>query len=121
MNNQIPAYTITKRDFEDAKLLIHKFEQTEWELKDLILEVIRKYAHMSETARSLQYLPAMKEVEGALDEFRREMTYAYESEQSNFFIRKHYYMEHIEPLRKHMYELSKQFHETATTQAVVEE
>lgn len=121
MNDQIPAYTITKRDAEDAKLLIHKFEQTEWELKDLLLQVIRKYAHMSEIARSLQYLPAMKEVEGVLDEFRREMTFAYESEQSSFFIRKHYYMEHIEPLRKHMYELSKQFHETATTQAVVEE
>jgi hypothetical protein len=114
-------YQLTKRDFEDARLLLDKLTQTEWEVKDLLLEVIRKYAHMSETARSLQYLPAMKEVEDVVCDIKRESTFAFESEQSSLFIRKDFYERNMGILLKHLYEISKQFRETVTDQCVVEE
>lgn len=121
MNDQIPEYTITKRDLEDADLLLRKIEHTEWELEDLLLQIIRKYAHLAETARSLQYLPAMSEVKDAVDTIMRDSTFNSDTEIKNFYVTKKFYMDKLEPLRKHLHTLSKQFRETVTIQAVVEE
>ena len=115
----IPEYKITKRDVEDADLLLRKLENTEWEIKELVLQVLRKYAHLSETARSLKYLPAMEKVSELVDDIARENTFRFESGMSDFHHSRTFYSERIEPIRKHLWELGQEFKEVAVIQGVM--
>ena len=115
----IPEYKITKRDVEDADLLLRKLDNTEWEIRDLYLQLLCKYAHMSETARSLKYLPAMEKVSELVDDIGRDNKFRFESGVPDFnFYRKHY-SERIESIQKHLYELSLEVKEDVVVQGVM--
>ena len=115
----IPEYKITKRDVEDADLLLRKLDNTEWEIKDLHVQLLRKYAHLSELANSLKYLPAMEEVSETIDDIARESRFRFESEISTFFYFKKFHDERIDPIRKHLYELSLEVKEDVVVQGVM--
>lgn len=112
-------YEITKRDLEDADLLLRKLEHTQWEIKEAMWPLLRKYAYLSELANSLNYLPAMEEVSETVDDIARESRFRFESEISTFFYFKQFHDERIDPIRKHLYELGKDFREVAVVQGVV--
>lgn len=113
-------YKITKRDVEDADLLLRKFENTQWEIKELLLQALRKRAHLAELARSLSYLPAMKKIQEKVDDIAREGRFNFENELSSFHFFIKFYNEGIEPIRKHLWELGKDFKEEVVVQCVCE-
>lgn len=115
----IPEYKITKRDVEDADLLLRKLDNTEWEIRDLYLQLLSKYAHMSETARSLKYLPAMEKVSELVDDIARDNKFRFESGVPDFNFYRTYYSERIESIHKHLYELSLEVKEDVVVQGVM--
>lgn len=121
MNDTIPEYQMTEQDFHNAKLLLHKLSETEWKLKDLQLEVIRKYAHLSELANSLKYLPAMNGEEETVEDIQRESQFLFESTLSSFARFNQLFKNQEEKLHRHMYAVSKAFCKPVVVQCVCDE
>lgn len=121
MNDTIPEYQITEIDYHKANFVLHEIGQTQWELKDLCLQVIRKYAHLSELARTLKWLPAMEDAKEFPETIERESQYRYDGELSNFNIYTQLFKKQEEEMHKHLYEVGKKFYKSAVAQCVCEE
>lgn len=121
MDNSIPEYQITEQDYQNAKLILHKLSETEWRLKDLLLEVIRKYAHLSELAYSLKYLPAMEDEQEAADDINREAQFLFESTLSTFAGFTQRFKSQEMKLHRHMYALGQTFRRPVVAQCVCDE
>lgn len=118
MNDTIPEYQMTEQDFHNAKLLLQKLGNTQWQLRSLQMEVARKFAHLSELAYSLKYLPAMKGEEETLEDIQRESRYLFESNISSLSIFHQLFNDREEKLHKHMYVVGKSFYKTEDVQVV---
>ena len=118
MDNSIPEYQITEQDYQNAKLILRKLGETEWKLKDLLLEVIRKYAHLSELAYTLKYLPAMEAEQEAAGDIQREAQYLFESTLSCFSGFTQRFKRQEEKLHKHMYSVGQAFYKPVVEQRV---
>lgn len=121
MDNSIPEYQITEQDYQNAKLILHKLGETEWSLKDLLLEVIRKYAHLSELAYTLKYLPALEDEQEAAGDIQREAQHLFESTLSCFAGFTQRFKIQEEKIHKHLYTVGKAFYKTVVAQCVCEE
>lgn len=121
MKTEIPEYQITEQDYRDAMFVLKKIGQTQWELKDLCLQVIRKYAHLSELARTLKWLPAMEDAKEFPETIERESQFCFECELSNFIIYTQLFKKQEEEMHKHLYEVGKKFYKSAVAQCVYEE
>lgn len=119
-NDTIPEYQINEQDYHNAKLLLHKLGETQWQLRGLQMEVARKFAHLSELAYSLKYLPAMKGEEEKLEDIQREARHLFESNISSLLIFHQRFNDQEEKLHRHMYVVGKSFYKTEEVQAVCE-
>lgn len=120
-SNATLEHQMAEQDFHNAKLLLHKLSETEWKLKDLQLEVIRKYAHLSELANSLKYLPTMLGEEETVEDIQRESQFLYESTLSSFAGFKQRFAEREEKLHRHMYVVGQAFYKPVVAQCVCDE
>lgn len=121
MDNSIPEYQITEQDYQNAKLILNKLGETQWRLKDLLLEAIRKYAHLSELANTLKYLPALEDEQEAADDINREAQFLFESTLSTFAGFTQRFKTQEEKLHKHMYALGQAFRRPVVAQCVCDE
>lgn len=120
MNDTIPKYQITEKDCHKAQFVLHEIGQTQWELKNLCLEVIRKYAHLSELAKTIKYLPAMEDANVFPEDIERESRHIYECELSTYAWFTQFFKEREEKMHKHLYEVGKTFYKTEAGECVCE-
>lgn len=120
-SNTTLEHQMAEQAFHNAKFLLHKLSETEWRLKDLQLEVIRKYAHLSELANSLKYLPIMIGEEETVEDIQREAQFLFESTLSSFAGFKQRFEEREEKLHRHMYAVGQAFYKPVAAQCVCDE
>lgn len=118
MDNSIPEYQITEQDYQNAKLILHELGKTQWRLKDLLLEVIRKYAHLSGLANTLKYLPALEDEQETADDIKREAQFLFESTLSTFAGFTQRFKMQEEKLHRHMYTVGQAFRKPVVAQCV---